>query len=105
MPLHPTPHIPRLPAATATPTGGVGADFHIDFGGTSVWYHVHTGSKTFLFVPPTPANLAAYEQWTTSATQSTQWFGDLVDVCFQVGHGARSGGGGGGGGGGCWLEL
>lgn len=20
-------------------------DFHIDFGGTSVWYHVHTGEK------------------------------------------------------------
>eukprot|EP00605_Chrysophyceae_sp_TOSAG23-4_P001600 GSChrysophyteH1.ASY1.ANO1.1759.1 assembled CDS len=28
-------------------------DFHVDFGGTSVWYHVLSGRKRFLFAPPT----------------------------------------------------
>ena len=63
---------------------GSWTDFHVDFGGTSVWYHVHTGRKTFLFVPPTPANLAAYESWTTSASQASTFFGDLADTCFSV---------------------
>ena len=63
---------------------GSWTDFHVDFGGTSVWYHVHTGRKTFLFVPPTAANLSAYERWTTSSTQSGTFFGDLADACFSV---------------------
>ena len=25
-------------------------DFHVDFGGTSVWYHVHKGEKIFWFI-------------------------------------------------------
>jgi hypothetical protein len=33
-------------------------DFHIDFGGSSVWYHVLRGSKIFYFAKPTPQNLA-----------------------------------------------
>lgn len=28
-------------------------DFHIDFGGTSVWYHILKGSKVFWLIPPT----------------------------------------------------
>lgn len=36
-------------------------DFHIDFGGTSVWYHILRGRKVFLFAPPTDKNLEAYE--------------------------------------------
>jgi hypothetical protein len=43
---------------------GSWTDFHLDFGGTSVWYHVHTGAKVFVFLPPTPAALEAYEAWT-----------------------------------------
>ena len=35
-------------------------DFHIDFGGTSVWYHVLKGAKRFFFIPPTAKNLAHY---------------------------------------------
>ena len=33
-------------------------DFHVDFGGSSVWYHVLKGRKTFYFVKPTEQNLA-----------------------------------------------
>jgi len=83
-PATPRPHSPQPPTLPAACMRPPCADFHIDFGGTSVWYHVHTGSKTFLFVPPTPDNLAAYERWTTSATQSTVFLGDLVDTVFQV---------------------
>lgn len=32
-------------------------DFHIDFGGTSVWYHILKGSKVFWLIPPTDKNL------------------------------------------------
>jgi Bromodomain/JmjC domain, hydroxylase len=37
-------------------------DFHIDFGGSSVWYHVVRGEKWFLMLPPTAHNLELYEQ-------------------------------------------
>ncbi len=36
-------------------------DFHVDFGGSSVWYHVLSGCKRFFCIPPKPENLAAYE--------------------------------------------
>jgi hypothetical protein len=60
-------------------------DFHIDFGGTSVWYHVLTGRKRFYLVPPTSANLRAFEKWTTSSAQADVFFGDLLgpNQCFQ----------------------
>ena len=61
-------------------------DFHIDFGGTSVWYHVLSGKKRFYLVPPTTANLRAFEKWTTSSAQADVFFGDLLDPsgqCFQ----------------------
>lgn len=38
-------------------------DFHIDFGGTSVWYHILRGKKVFWLIPPTPLNMELYEQW------------------------------------------
>lgn len=53
-------------------------DFHIDFGGTSVWYHVLRGEKIFYFIKPTPANLTLYSQWMTSTNQSETFFGDQV---------------------------
>lgn len=58
-------------------------DFHIDFGGTSVWYHVLRGEKIFFFVKPTPANLTLYSQWMASSNQSETFFGDQVDQCYK----------------------
>jgi hypothetical protein len=81
-------------------------DFHVDFGGSSVWYHVlrflaHlrtllfselqvrcvsirvlnvmllgyvSGSKVFLLVPPTKANLMAFEEWSSSDRQASTFF-------------------------------
>ncbi|XP_016330672.1 lysine-specific demethylase 7B-like [Sinocyclocheilus anshuiensis] len=58
-------------------------DFHIDFGGTSVWYHVLWGEKIFYLIKPTPANLALYEEWSSSPTQSEVFFGKKVDKCYK----------------------
>ena len=41
-------------------------DFHVDFGGTSVWYHVHKGEKIFWFIPPTKKNFELFQKWTMS---------------------------------------
>ncbi|XP_038637306.1 lysine-specific demethylase 7A-like isoform X2 [Scyliorhinus canicula] len=58
-------------------------DFHIDFGGTSVWYHVLWGEKLFLLIKPTNANLALYESWSGTINQSETFFGDQVDRCYK----------------------
>lgn len=85
-------------------------DFHIDFGGTSVWYHVLwvsvgqgtfrpdsansaaltaslssvvQGEKVFYLIKPTPENLALYEAWSSSPNQSEVFFGDKVDKCYK----------------------
>uniref|UniRef100_A0A096M1E9 Lysine demethylase 7A n=1 Tax=Poecilia formosa TaxID=48698 RepID=A0A096M1E9_POEFO len=58
-------------------------DFHIDFGGTSVWYHVLWGEKIFYLIKPTPTNLALYEAWSSSPNQSEVFFGDKVDKCYK----------------------
>lgn len=58
-------------------------DFHIDFGGTSVWYHVLRGEKVFYLIRPTPANMTLYENWISSSNQSETFFGDQVDNCYK----------------------
>ncbi|XP_026274474.1 histone lysine demethylase PHF8-like isoform X2 [Frankliniella occidentalis] len=59
-------------------------DFHIDFGGTSVWYHVLKGEKVFYLIKPTQANLSLYQRWMTSSTQQDMFFGDQVDACYRL---------------------
>ncbi|KAL0947243.1 hypothetical protein HGRIS_013364 [Hohenbuehelia grisea] len=59
-------------------------DWHIDFAGSSVYYHILQGSKVFYFIRPTPSNLAAYERWSGSDLQTQQWLGDLVDEVIKV---------------------
>ncbi|XP_031650505.1 histone lysine demethylase PHF8 isoform X1 [Oncorhynchus kisutch] len=58
-------------------------DFHIDFGGTSVWYHVLQGEKIFYLISPTTANLALFEHWSSSSNQNEMFFGDQVDMCYK----------------------
>ncbi len=67
-PLQPRPEL--LLYALMSPAGAF-TDFHVDFGGSSVWYHVVSGRKVFLAFPPTGANSAAFEQWASSETQVT----------------------------------
>ncbi|KAK6348674.1 JmjC domain-containing histone demethylation protein 1 [Orbilia javanica] len=53
-------------------------DFHIDFGGSSVFYHVLSGKKTFFFVPPTKYNLTKYEAWSQMHDQNSTWYPSLL---------------------------
>ena len=59
-------------------------DFHIDFGGTSVWYHAFSGEKHFFLIKPTPGNLSLYERWMRLSTQSETFLGDMVDKCYKL---------------------
>ncbi|XP_042193617.1 lysine-specific demethylase 2B isoform X3 [Callorhinchus milii] len=63
---------------------GCYTDFHIDFGGTSVWYHILRGGKVFWLVPPTVHNLEIYEEWVLSGKQGDIFLGDRVDGCQRV---------------------
>ena len=63
-----------------TSASGAFTDFHIDFGGSSVWYHVVSGTKVFCVLPPTEENLEAFQEWLClGAEQQTSVFlPDLV---------------------------
>ncbi|KIW41221.1 uncharacterized protein PV06_06796 [Exophiala oligosperma] len=54
-------------------------DFHIDFGGSSVYYHILKGTKTFFFIPPEDRYLKKYEEWCNSDAQNDTWLGDLCN--------------------------
>uniref|UniRef100_A0A8C2M2G2 PHD finger protein 8 n=1 Tax=Cricetulus griseus TaxID=10029 RepID=A0A8C2M2G2_CRIGR len=58
-------------------------DFHIEFGGTSVWYHVLKGEKIFYLIHPTDANLTLFKCWRNSSKQREMFFGDQVDKCYK----------------------
>lgn len=59
-------------------------DFHIDFGGSSVYYHIVKGSKTFFFIPPTQKNLKSYEEWCLSPAQNWTFLGDHTKECYRI---------------------
>lgn len=63
---------------------GAYSDWHIDFAGSSVYYHVIWGQKTFLFAPPTPRNLAAYKAWCSSTRQDFDRLGDHLHSLSRV---------------------
>ncbi|KAI9799121.1 MAG: hypothetical protein M1825_004888 [Sarcosagium campestre] len=59
-------------------------DFHIDFGGSSVFYHILKGKKTFLFIPPKHKHLKKYEQWCLSPSQNTTFLPNQTNECYRV---------------------
>jgi len=70
-----------------TSTGGCYTDFHVDFGGTAVWYHVLNGAKDFILIPPTDENLASYEDWLCRPNQAELFFPDMLSTkagCVKV---------------------
>ncbi|VDM57992.1 unnamed protein product [Angiostrongylus costaricensis] len=58
-------------------------DFHVDFGGTSVWYHVLKGQKVFWMVEPSLTNIRLYEEFVKNPEQ-TGFFGNVVEKCCRV---------------------
>ena len=59
-------------------------DFHVDMGGTSVWYHVLSGQKIFWLIPPTDENLRIYERWILSGEQAHVFLPDMVRECQRI---------------------
>jgi hypothetical protein len=59
-------------------------DFHIDFGGSSVFYHILRGNKTFLFIEPNITNLRRYEAWCSDSEQGNRFLGESVKECIRV---------------------
>lgn len=71
---------PNVQYYCLTSAGGSYTDFHIDFGGTSVWYHVLSGEKNFCLIPPSKDNLARYEEWLCRPDQATTFLPDIIPV-------------------------
>eukprot|EP00981_Chlorochromonas_danica_P002460 scaffold473_cov159-Ochromonas_danica.AAC.13 len=69
---------PRVQKYCLAGMAGSYTDFHIDFGGTSVWYHILRGAKRIYLIPPTTKNLRTHEKWTTNPDQSSVVLGDLL---------------------------
>ncbi|KAF2101912.1 Clavaminate synthase-like protein, partial [Rhizodiscina lignyota] len=59
-------------------------DFHIDFGGSSVYYHILKGKKTFFFIPPKKSYLKQYEDWNKTQSQHHVWLGNETKECYRV---------------------
>jgi len=59
-------------------------DFHIDFGGSSVFYHILKGKKTFLFIEPSAGNLRRYEAWCGDSEQGNRFLGEEVRECIRI---------------------
>jgi len=58
---------------------GCYTDFHLDFGGTSVWYHVLKGEKVFLLIPPSATNYSSFQHWQMSGEQERVFLAEVVD--------------------------
>jgi JmjC domain, hydroxylase/Jumonji helical domain len=69
---------PNVQYYCLTSAGGSYTDFHVDFGGTSVWYHVLSGEKDFCLIPPTKENLAIYEDWLCCPNQAEIFLPDRI---------------------------
>ncbi|VDD82156.1 unnamed protein product [Mesocestoides corti] len=54
-------------------------DFHIDFGGSSVWYHVLWGEKIFYVTPPSKDHLEAYWRWNGLLDNRRVFFPDTIN--------------------------
>ena len=63
---------------------GCYTDFHIDMGGSSVWYHILSGEKIFWLVAPTEHNLRVYQRWCLSGEQSSLFLPDLMNGCQRI---------------------
>ena len=60
---------------------GCYTDFHLDFGGTSVWYHVLKGEKVFFLVPPSQGHYYCFREWQRHGQQEKTFFPDLAEKC------------------------
>ena len=59
--------------------GGCYTDWHLDFGGSSVWYRIVAGSKVFMAAPPTEHNIRSFVRWASSSRQSREFLGNVLE--------------------------
>lgn len=76
--------IPRVQLYCLMSVADCFTDFHIDFGGSSVFYHILKGKKTFLFIPPKEKHLKKYEEWCQSPAQNWTFLADQTKECYRV---------------------
>ena len=76
--------IPRVQFYCLMSVADCFTDFHIDFGGSSVFYHILKGKKTFFFIPPKEKHLKKYEEWCLSPAQNWTFLGDQTRECYRV---------------------
>ena len=61
---------------------GAYTDWHVDFAGSSVWYHVVKGTKIFMAAPDTPHNVREFLSW--SSDDQAEFLGDRLEKCVRV---------------------
>lgn len=76
--------IPRVQFYCLMSVADCFTDFHIDFGGSSVFYHILKGKKTFFFIPPKEKHLKKYEEWCLSPAQNWTFLGEQTKECYRV---------------------
>ncbi|KAL4874164.1 hypothetical protein BDV12DRAFT_3112 [Aspergillus spectabilis] len=79
-----TGHYPKVQFYCLMSVADCYTDFHIDFGGSSVYYHILKGKKTFFFIPPKDKHLKKYEDWCNSPAQDHTFLGDQTKECYRV---------------------
>ena len=62
---------------------GAYTDWHVDFAGSSVWYHVVKGRKIFMVAPDTAHNIGQFLKWSSSDDQS-DFLGDRLEKCARL---------------------
>lgn len=70
--------IPSVQKYCLLSMAGSYTDFHIDFGGSSVWYHVVWGEKIFYVTFPTTENLSTYWKWLRDPNHRAVFLPDLL---------------------------
>ena len=63
---------------------GCYTDFHVDFGGTSVWYHILKGEKIFFLIPPSSKSYDQFLKWHNDDLQELIFFADEIEKCEVV---------------------
>ena len=59
-------------------------NFHIDFGGTSVWFHMIMGKKIFFIIEPTYKNIQIYKSWCNLENRESINLASLVSKCYKI---------------------
>lgn len=78
------PDIPKVLKFVLMSPAGAYTDFHLDYGGSSVWYHIVSGRKTFLVAPPSDKNLQMFTAWAASSLQNSVFLGKYVKGMVKI---------------------